>query len=98
MLSFFAGIEPTSNASLKALYFLSENKKVQDKLYKEIVKEFNDEITYEKLSRAPYLDAVFNETIRIGNTFLHLFRTCNKVNDFHSNKSFVTKHTMINLI
>lgn len=88
MLSFFAGIEPTSNASLAALKFLSENKRVQDKLYEEIVEEFSDEITYEKLTQAPYLDAVFNETIRLGNGFLHVSRTCAKV----SNRLFYKSH------
>lgn len=44
----FIGVEPVSNLTSQAMYFLSRFSDVQDKLYDEIVKEFSDEITYER--------------------------------------------------
>lgn len=75
MLQFLAGIEPVSNATSKALYFLSMFNDVQDKLYEEIVEEFSEEITYEKIAQAPYLGAFFNETLRLGNNIFLQTRT-----------------------
>lgn len=96
LLSFFAGIEPVGNAFLKSIGYLSKNKHAQDKLYEEIVKEFSDEITYEKITQAPYLDAVFNETIRLGNGFLHITRSCAK--DVNLNGYNLEKGTEIRLV
>ena len=56
------------------IYFLSENPKVQQKLYDEVMKKFSDEITYEEIMQNEYLDAIFNETIRLGANFLLLSR------------------------
>ena len=60
-------------------YFLSEHPEVQAKLYAEIVKEFSDEINYEKLTQNAYLDAVVNEVLRLGNGVTLLTRTAAKV-------------------
>lgn len=75
LLAFFAGIEPVSNATSQALYFLSRFRDVQDKLYDDIVKEFSEEITYEKITQHPYLDAFLNESLRLGNNIFLQTRT-----------------------
>lgn len=56
-------------------YYLSKHPEVQTKLYNEIIKEFSDGINYEKLTQQPYLDAVVNEVLRLGNQALNLNRT-----------------------
>lgn len=75
-VSFFTGVEPVSNALSKALQFLSENPKAQQKLYKEIQSKFTgDEISYEELTQNEYLEAVVQETLRLGGNILFLTRT-----------------------
>lgn len=79
LLAFLAGVEPVSNALSKVLYFLSENADVQQKLYEEIKRKFSDEISYEELTQNEYLDAVVQETLRLGGNILFLTRTASVV-------------------
>ena len=74
-------MEPVSNALSKALYFLSENPEVQQKLYDEVVRKFSGEIVYEELVQNEYLDAFVQETLRIGGNNLFLTRTAAQVNN-----------------
>lgn len=60
-------------------YYLSEYPEVQRKLYDEISSEFGDQIDYEKLTQAPYLDAVLNESLRVSNNNLLIIRTAVQV-------------------
>ena len=63
-----AGHETTSAAISWALYYLSTNQEVQNKLRKEIVKEFPDKDfipTFEQINSLDYLNAVCKETLRI---------------------------------
>lgn len=57
------------------LLFLSQHEDVQERLRKEVIKEFSDEITYEKITQLPYLDAFVNESLRLGGNFLIQTRT-----------------------
>lgn len=70
-----AGVEPTSNGLSKSLYFLSEYPDVQQKLYEEIKTNFSGEITYEAVTQNEYLDAVVQETLRLGGNIFFLTRT-----------------------
>ena len=74
-------MEPVSNALSKALYFLSENPEVQQKLYDEMVRKFSGEIVYEELVQNEYLDAFVQETLRIGGNILFMTRTAAQVNN-----------------
>ena len=78
-LAFLAGVEPVSNALSKALYFLSENPSVQQKLYETTKKNFSGEISYEELTQHEYLDAFVQETLRMGGNILFLSRTAMEV-------------------
>ena len=62
-----AGHETTSAATAWALCYLSKNQEVQNKLRKEIVKEFPDKDfvpTFEQINSLEYLNAVCRETLR----------------------------------
>ena len=50
-----------------------ENADVQQKLYEEIKRRFSDEISYEELTQNEYLDAVVQETIRLGRNIFFFF-------------------------
>lgn len=73
----FAGVEPVSNAVTRALQFLSENPKVQQKLYEEIKSKFtSDDIPdYEELTQNQFIDAVVQEVLRLAGNILFLSRT-----------------------
>ena len=62
-----AGHETTSAATAWALCYLSKNQEVQNKLRKEIVKEFPDKDfvpTFEQINSLEYLNAVCKEILR----------------------------------
>lgn len=75
---FFDGFETSSNAIMNALYELGNNKKVQDKLREEIqnASKKNETIDYYTLINLPYLDQVFNETIRMHPPVTYSTRVC----------------------
>ncbi|RDD37121.1 Cytochrome P450 3A24 [Trichoplax sp. H2] len=62
-----AGYETTANTLTYATYLLANHPEVQDKLYKEIDKTYQDKgvIDYESVSELQYLDMVLSETLRI---------------------------------
>jgi len=68
MTFLFAGHETTSVAVTWTLYYLSKNQEIQDKLRKEIVKEFPDKNfvpTFEQINSLEYLNAVCKEILRV---------------------------------
>ena len=75
LLSFFAGVEAVSNAAANMISMLSQHPDVQAKLYDEVKEKFSGEITYEDLMQNEYLDAVTNEVLRFGASFLLITRT-----------------------
>jgi len=61
-----AATDTTSNALSRILWVLSEHQDVQERLRAEIREARNGEdISYDKLVRLPYLDAVCRETLRL---------------------------------
>lgn len=60
-----AGHETTSTATTWALYALTQDKNVQDKLRKELLAVETDNPTMDELNALPYLDMVVRETMRI---------------------------------
>src|SRR6266511_295671 len=68
MMILMVGSEPTSAAIAWALYYLSKDQEAQNKLRKEIIKEFPDKDfvpTFEQINSLEYLDAVCRETFII---------------------------------
>lgn len=67
-LFFLAGFETSSTTMSYCLYELAKNQEVQNRLRKhihEVLKKYENEITYEALQDMPYLDQVINETLRL---------------------------------
>ncbi|CAG2181433.1 unnamed protein product, partial [Oppiella nova] len=62
-----AGYETTATTLTFCTYELALNQDIQDKLWEEInsAVDSNGEISYEELTRLPYLDAVLSETLRL---------------------------------
>lgn len=84
-----AGIEPMSNALSKIFQFLVENEECKERLCAE-VKEFADEVDYDRLSQSPYLDAFINESLRLGPMLLVQKRVAmknTKIGEFSIEKS-----------
>lgn len=65
------------------LYYLSEHPDVQERLHDEIIREIGDKPTYDKITQAPYLDAVLNEVLRLGNNLFFQTRTAAVVSMFN---------------
>ena len=74
LLQFFAGVDTISNSLSQMTEFLSLNPDIQERLYRELKKEFSDEITYEKLVSHAYLDAFFCESFRLGTALFSLMK------------------------
>lgn len=76
LLSFFAGVEPVANLITQMLYFLSEHPDVQERLHDEIIREIGDDASYDKITQnLKYMDAVVNESLRLGNNLFFQTRT-----------------------
>ncbi|CAG2115584.1 unnamed protein product, partial [Medioppia subpectinata] len=86
ILFYIAGYDTTSAALTHALYYLSEHKDCQQKLYEEL--RSCDEFTYEKLSQLKYLNGVIHETLRLRPSFAKLFRSC--VQDYKLGNTGIT--------
>ncbi|XP_054166760.1 cytochrome P450 3A14-like [Oppia nitens] len=73
---FVAGYETTATTLTFCSYELALNPKVQDRLYEEIetAVDANGEISYDKLSKLPFLDSVLSETLRLYPPVLRLDR------------------------
>lgn len=80
-LFFIAGFETaSSNMSLMA-HEIAVNPDIQEKLHAEIdevLEKFGDKVTYEAVANMPYLDAVFQETMRLHPQLAFLSRVCSK--------------------
>ncbi|XP_044260317.1 probable cytochrome P450 6a23 [Tribolium madens] len=76
---FLAGFETSSTTMTFALYELAKNHQIQDKLRDEIVqvlRKYNDEITYEGITEMKYLDQVIEESLRKYPPLPFVTRTC----------------------
>lgn len=97
---FIDGFETTSVTLHHALYELGKNKKVQDKLRKEIIDNNGgeDALTYEKLLELPFLDQVFYETLRLHPPLLFTTRVCSadlQVEGFKGHKMVIKKDSTV---
>ncbi|XP_049812226.1 probable cytochrome P450 301a1, mitochondrial [Schistocerca nitens] len=65
----FAGIDTTANSAATALYFLSKNQRVQEKLYQELRAQLPDSasqpLTADKMEACKYLKACVKESMRL---------------------------------
>jgi cytochrome P450 len=76
ILFFIAGYDTTSAAISHCIYYLSQNKDCQRKLYEELqtITDFN----YETLNKLKYLNAVIKETLRLAPPLVCIDRECLK--------------------
>ena len=81
ILFFIAGYDTTSASISHAIYYLSQNIEIQNKLYNEL--QTLTEFSYEKLNHLKYLNAVINETLRLSPPFSRVQR--DSVQDFTLN-------------
>ena len=75
---FSQGIDTVSNALVKTLEFFVKFPEIKDRLYRELKKDFHDGINYENLTQHAYLDAVLNESLRLGTAIFILERRAMK--------------------
>ncbi|KAJ8951744.1 hypothetical protein NQ318_012595 [Aromia moschata] len=78
---FVAGFETSSTLMTFALFRLTENPDIQEKLREDILsvlKKHDDKLTYEAVMEMSYLDKVIDETLRINPPVSALPRVCNK--------------------
>ena len=63
----FGGFETTARSMAYTSFLLAVNPEVQEKLYQEICSTIQDgeDINYDTLKKLPYLEMVFNETLRM---------------------------------
>ncbi|XP_058055812.1 uncharacterized protein LOC131207219 [Anopheles bellator] len=75
---FIDGFETSSLAMSFALYELARNQAVQEKLRAELLQARNDDgsIEYDTLLELPYLDQVFNESLRLWPPGSFLWKVC----------------------
>ncbi|CAJ0879759.1 11172_t:CDS:2 [Entrophospora sp. SA101] len=81
MTFLIAGHETTGVMMTWALYYLSKDQEIQDKLREEIVKEFPDkdsELNFDQINSMEYLNAVCKETLRIAPPVLFLIRAADE--------------------
>ena len=86
MTFLLAGHETTGVTVSWTLYYLSENQEVQDKLRKEIVKEFPDKNfvpTFEQINSLEYLNAVCKEILRFVPPSMKKKKSLPNNNDFY---------------
>jgi cytochrome P450 len=74
ILFFIAGYDTTSAAISHCIYYLSQNKDCQQKLYEEL-KTAND-FSYETLNKLDYLNGVIKETLRLAPSLTRIQREC----------------------
>ena len=74
LLFFIAGYHTTSSSLTHAVYYLSQNKDCQQRLYEEL--QTLDEFSYEKLVHMKYLNAVIDETLRLAPSLTTIQREC----------------------
>lgn len=77
----FAGVDTSSHLTAFALYRLARNPEVQERLYREIMRELphkDSKIEERTVERMPYLKAVLKETLRLHSPAPLNARTLNK--------------------
>lgn len=68
VLFFSAGFETSAISSAYTLFELAKNKKALNKVYEEVdayLLKYNNKINYDCISELPYLEACFNEAMRL---------------------------------
>lgn len=79
---FIAGFDTTSNLLQSTTYYLAQNPKIQDELYREVSEvsaELNGkQVTYEALHKMKFLDMVVSEVLRIQPPAPQIDRQCSK--------------------
>ncbi|CAG2163284.1 unnamed protein product [Oppiella nova] len=73
---FIAGFDTSSAALSNTIYYLSQNKECQQKLYEEL--DGCGDLSDESVMQLKYLNGVVNETLRLTPSIVRLFRTCVK--------------------
>ncbi|XP_076271103.1 putative cytochrome P450 6a13 isoform X1 [Rhynchophorus ferrugineus] len=100
IIFFLGGFETSASAITFTLLELSRNPGIQNKVKQEIseiLKEFNDEITYDSLMRMKYLDMVINETLRLYPPLPVLPRICSKTYRVPGTEVVIQKGTRVNI-
>jgi cytochrome P450 len=79
-LFYTAGYESTANTLSFAAHELALNPEKQDKLYEEVMSfiDSDGEISYDVLTKMPFLDAVISETLRLHAPAVRLWRYANE--------------------
>lgn len=83
-----------------AFYELGMHSAVQKKLRQEITENLGSEtdLSFEKLHDLPYLDQVFNETLRLHPPLPFTTRVCSEdfeTNEFKNHKIYIRKETAV---
>ncbi|XP_060526103.1 cytochrome P450 6a2-like [Cylas formicarius] len=97
---FLAGFETSSTAMTFALYELSRNQVVQDKLRQEInrvLRKHDGEITYEAVQEMTYLENVIYESMRKFPPVPAVPRTCTKTYRVPNSNVVIEKGKMVNI-
>ncbi|KAJ3651454.1 hypothetical protein Zmor_017497 [Zophobas morio] len=94
---FFAGNDTTAFTLSFAMYELSRNKEVQDRLRQEIKEAFNKHgtLTYEAIQDIPYLEMVLNEVLRKYPFTIILDRKCDNTYTFEDTGLTIDKNVSI---
>jgi cytochrome P450 len=74
ILFFIAGYDTTSSAITHTIYYLSQYKECQQKLYEEL--QTITDFSYETLNKLKYLNAVIKETLRLAPSLTRIQREC----------------------
>ena len=95
---FIAGFETSASTMTFALYELSRNQKMQDKVRREvdtILAKYDGKITYEAIQDMKYMDMVINETLRKYPPVSHITRRCVKDYKTPDKDVVIEKGTMV---
>ncbi|KAJ3655231.1 hypothetical protein Zmor_014367 [Zophobas morio] len=95
---FIAGFETSASTMTFALYELSRNQKMQDKVRREIntvLAKYEDRITYEAIQEMVYMEMVVNETLRKYPPAPQITRQCVKDYKIPNEDVTIEKGTMV---
>ncbi|KAF5386765.1 hypothetical protein D9615_002007 [Tricholomella constricta] len=90
-----AGHETTSTGTTWALYALTQNKSIQDRLRKELLTVDTDNPTMDQLNALPYLDMVVRETMRLHAPVPFTIREATKDDITPLNKPFTDRKGVV---
>lgn len=96
MTFFFEAFETSRVTMANILHQLADHKEVQERLRDEIRQFEADEgqLTYDSIIRLPYLDQVFNESLRLSPTLPFLLRKCTKEHTLPLTRDTSSRHTV----